>query len=248
MSTRHEIPLKIQTSASNCVQTSVSQFLAFYGIDIPPEEIEKAVPVRFNNNGKPIGTLYPDIGKWLIESYGLNVTIHTFDIQIIDRTWASLSSPQLLEKLQEANTKGISTALTPYAPLLIEAYISYLEANGKVDITKCTNNLLQDLLTKGPVLAIVSFNYLYDYPRCKYDMAKKEYGPDAFEGKVIEHSIVLTGFEDGIYYYNDPDSEQGGQHQINDDLLIGAICTAQINSNNYLMSIEDKDLSLAHSH
>lgn len=238
MSTRHDIPLKIQTSSSNCVQTSVSQFLTFYGINISPEEIEKAVPVRISDSGKPIGTLYPDIGTWLINTYGLNLKIHSFDIQIMDRTWSALSQLQLLEELKEASTKGIATALTPYAPFLLEAYISYLEARGIIDITKCTNRLLQGLLAKGPVLAIVSFNYLYDYPRSKYDMAKKQYAPDAFEGKVIEHSIVLTGFEDGKYYYNDPDNAKGGQHQINDDLLIGAVCTAQINSNNYLMSVE----------
>lgn len=237
MTAHHDIPLKIQTSSSNCVQTSVSQFLTFYGLEITPEEIENAVPVRIDITSKPIGTLYPDIGTWLLKKYELNVKIHTFDIQIIDRTWAGLSQPELLEKLQEARTKGISTALTPYAPLLIEAYTSYLEAGGMISVAKCTNQLLQNLLSKGPILAIVSFNYLYDYPRSKYNIEARQYAPDAFEGKVIEHSIVLTGFEDGKYYYNDPDNEKGGQHKINDDLLIGAICTAQINSSNYLMSV-----------
>lgn len=100
------------------------------------------------------------------------------------------------------------------------------------------NELLERLLVTGPVLAIINFNYMYDYPRSKYDQIKKKYVPDAADGKVIDHAIVLTGFDYGTYYYNDPDSEKGGRHQVKNDVLIGAICTAQINSGNYLLSIE----------
>src|SRR4029079_10946332 len=107
-----------------------------------------------------------------------------------------------------------------------------------IDITKCTNKLLHGLLNKGPVLSIINFNYMYDYPRSKYDPAVKNYAADTVDGKVLEHAIVLTGFEDHKYYYNDPDSEKGGQHIVSDDVLIGAICAAQLNSDNYLLTIE----------
>jgi hypothetical protein len=238
MAMHHNIPLKIQSSSSNCVQTSVSQFLSFYDINVPPDEIEKIVPVRVNEQGKPMGTLFADIGAWLRKSYQLKVTMHVFDVQIIDRTWSSLSQSDLLVKMEKVKASGISTALTPYAPILIDAYVAYLQAGGLIDITKCTNKLLQELLAQGPVLAIINFNYMYDYPRSLYDKKIKNYVPDTTDGKVIEHAIVLTGFDNGVYYYNDPDSEKGGQHQANADVLIGAICTAQLNSDDYLLSIE----------
>ncbi len=238
MTVKHNIPLKTQTSSSNCVQTSVSQFLSFYGLNISPDEVEQAVPIRFNSDGKPMGTLYADIGTWLKKSHGIRTKMHVFDVQIIDRTWSSLSQEELLAQMKKVKESGISTATTLYAPILIDVYVEYLQAGGVIDITKCTNELLGKLLAKGPVLAIISFNYMYDYPRSKYDPAKKDYVPDTAEGKVIEHSIVLTGFENGAYYYNDPDSEKGGQLQVKDDLLIGAICTAQLNSDNYLLSID----------
>jgi hypothetical protein len=238
MSIHHDIALKIQTASSNCVQTSTSQFLTFYGLSLSPEDIEKVIPVRTNAEGKPMGTLFADIGSWLIKSHDLKVKMHVFDVQIIDRSWASLPQVDLLRKLEKAKKAGISTALTPYAAMLIDAYVTYLQSGGLVDIAKCTNRLLEGLLAKGPVLAIINFNYMYDYPRSSYDSNTKNYVVDAYDGKVIEHAIVLTGFDDNYYYYNDPDSEKGGKHQVSKDVLIGAICTAQLNSDNYLLTVE----------
>jgi hypothetical protein len=238
MSVIHAIPLQIQSSSSNCVQTSTSQFLNFYDLNISPENIEKEVPVRTNDEGKPMGTLFADIGSWLRKTYHLKVKMHVFDVQIVDRTWSSLSQQELLVEMEKIKESGISTARTPYASILIDAYVTYLQAGGTIDITKCTNELLQGLLAKGPVLAIINFNYMYDYPRSKYDPVTKTYVADTDDGKVIEHAIVLTGFDNGKYSYNDPDSEKGGQHTVNDDVLIGAICTAQLNSDNYLLTVE----------
>jgi len=238
MAIHHDIPLKIQSSPSNCIQTSVSQFLSFYGINVSPDEIEQKIPVRVNGQGKPMGTLLADIGTWLKKTYQLKPTMHVFDAQIIDRSWFSLSQQELLAKMQEVKVIGANTALTPYAPILIDAYITYLQGGGRIDITKCTHELLQKLLSKGPILAIVNFNYIYDYPKVSYDKKIKSYVPDTVGGKMIEHAIVLTGFDDGVYFYNDPDSEKGGKHQVENDVLVGAICTAQINSDNYLLTIE----------
>ena len=163
--------------------------------------------------------------------------MHVFDVQIIDRTWSSLSQADLLAEMKKAKKEGISTARTPYASMLIDSYVTYLQNGGFVDIAKCTNKLLQSLLLNGPVLAIINFNYMYDYPRSSYNKALKNYIADTIDGKAIEHAIVLTGFNGNTYYYNDPDSEKGGQHQVNEDILIGAICTAQLNSDNYLLTV-----------
>jgi hypothetical protein len=238
MEIKHDIPLQTQSSSSNCVQTSTSQFLSFYDIHESPDSIEGSVPVRTNSEGKPMGTLFADIGTWLKKTYDVSVTMHVFDTQIIDRSWASLSQQQLLAEVMKMQEHGVSTARTPYTPLLIEAYASYLQSGGVVDITKCTNDLLQRLLTKGPVMAIISFNYMYDYPRASYNPYNKNYEANSIDGKAIEHAIVITGFSDGSYYYNDPDAEKGGKHMVKDDILIGAICTAQLNSDNYLLTIE----------
>jgi hypothetical protein len=164
--------------------------------------------------------------------------MYVFDAQVIDRSWARLSQPALKREMITLQEHGVSTALSPLAPLLIDAYASFLTAGGIVSITKCTNELLQTLLAEGPILAIISFNYMYDYPRSSYNHAIRNYEADAVDGKALEHAIVITGFSDGNYYYNDPDTEMGGQHVVKDDILIGAICSAQLNSDNYLLTIE----------
>ncbi|MEI6850701.1 MAG: hypothetical protein WCK26_01910 [Candidatus Saccharibacteria bacterium] len=238
MSIKYDIPIQVQTKSSNCVQTSTSQFISFYGLNIKPDDIEKDIPVRFDKDGKPMGTLLPDIGTWLIKNHGFRAIMHVFDAQIIDRTWAKLNHEELLVMLEKVKITGISTARTWYAPYLIDAYVDFLRAGGLMNITKCTNDLLKSLLDKGTVMAIVNFNYIYDWPREVYNKDTEHYETDTINGKVTEHAIVLTGYDDGVYYYNDPAEVVSGQKTVNDDVLIGAICTAQINSDNYLLTIE----------
>ena len=238
MTIKHDIPLQTQTKSSNCVQTSTSQFISFYGLDISPDDIEEEIPVRFDKEGKPMGTLLPDIGTWLIKSYGLKATMHVFDVQILDRTWAKLTHGELLETMKKVQQTGIATAKTWYAPYLIDAYVDFLKAGGTIDITRCTNDLLRSLIDKGTVMAIVNFNYLYDWPRETYNKDTEHYETDVMNGKVTEHDIVLTGYDDGVYFYNDCASVVSGKKTVNDDVLIGAICTAQINSDNYLLTVE----------
>lgn len=244
MNIQHKIPLQTQSSSSNCVQTATAQFLGFYGIEQNPDDIEAKVPVRTNSESKPMGTLLADIGTWLQESHNMSATMHVFDTQIIDRSWHSLSQEQLLTQMIKIQASGVSTALTPYASFLIDAYVSFLQSGGKLHITKCTNELLQGLLDKGPILAIISFNYMYDYPRASYNAVTKTYEANSVDGKAIEHAVVITGYSDNTYFYNDPDSEMGGQHEVSDDILIGAICTAQLNSDNYLLTLEQNRATL----
>lgn len=86
MKIKHNIKIQEQNSSSNCVQTSTSQFLSFYGINESPDDIEKAVPVRVNKENKTMGTLFADIGTWIISAHSAEVTMHVFDTQIIDRS------------------------------------------------------------------------------------------------------------------------------------------------------------------
>ena len=238
MKINHNLHLQLQSGPSNCVQTATSQFLRFYNIDVNPTELENQIPIRVDDQGRPMGTLFADIGSWMLKKHKLKVSMHVFDSQIVDSSWQSLTDDLLLAEFKKIQITGVVTARTPFATILIDAYVKYLQTGGIVKIEKCTNLLLQTLLTDGPVLAVVSYSYLYDYPRCRYDLVTKKYIVDPAGGKVFEHAIVLTGFEGDNYFYNDPDSEKGGKNTVSSDILIGAICSAQINSMNYLMSVK----------
>lgn len=235
----HDIENLIQSSPSNCLQTATASYLSFYGINVSPAAIEKEIPVRKDDDGHPIGTFFADIGAWIINTHHKKVVMNVFDVQIIDRSWQHHARKDLLAELEAVQQTGIASAHTPYQNILINAYLKFLNAGGTVNITKCTNDLLRGLLNKGPVLAVINFNYLYDYPRRKYDPDKKEYVTDTTNGQPISHAVVLTGYENDLYFYNDPDAKVGGQKQVASDILIGAICTSQLNSNNYILSIDN---------
>lgn len=79
----HKIPLLKQTESSNCVQTSVSMLLGHYGYNNTPEEIQSQIPVRYDSDNKPYGTMIMDIAVWL-KSLGFLVTFNCFDTEIID--------------------------------------------------------------------------------------------------------------------------------------------------------------------
>jgi len=236
----HNMDLLIQTKSSNCVQTAVSQLLTFFGKKLSPDVIEKAVPVRFNDEGLPLGTLLPDIGSWLMDTQDLDTTLHVFDAQLIDRSWTGIPRDEIVANLEKLRQTGVTTARTPYAKILIDSYCSFLDKGGRLDITFCTTQLITSLLKKAPLLAIVNYNYLYNAPRCAYDAVTKEYQPNSIDGKVIGHAIVITGYEDGVFTINDPDCEKGGKNRVERDVLIGAICAEQISSNNFLLSLTPK--------
>lgn len=75
---KHDIPLQTQSSASNCLQTSTSILLSFYAIKEIPTRIEAAVPVSTNAEGKPIGTLFANIGTWLQEIHNVSGHLQSF--------------------------------------------------------------------------------------------------------------------------------------------------------------------------
>ena len=125
MDINHDVKLQIQSSSSNCVQTATSQLVSFFHKQLTPETIEQSIPIRRTEDGKPLGTLLPDIGRYLM-TQGFLATVHVFDIQIIDRSWTGMSQAEILNELKVLQKTGISTAKTPYTVPLINSYINFL--------------------------------------------------------------------------------------------------------------------------
>lgn len=239
MNIKYNVNLLIQSGSSNCVQTVVSQLLTFFNITVSPAEIEKAIPVKYDKDNKPLGTLFTDVGIWL-KTQGFETTLHVFDAQIIDRSWSGMSGDQLRNELKVLEEKGIATARSPYTTLLIKSYIDFLSQGGEINITYCTTDLLVSLLRDSPIIASVSYNYLHKYPRSHYDKSSKDYMPDFINGKIINHAVLITGYSDNQYTINDPDPENGGKKTIDRDVLIGAICATQLDSLNYVLTISGR--------
>lgn len=233
----YNIPLLTQTESSNCVQTSVAMFLSYYGQKFTPEEIQAKIPVRYDSQGKPYGTFLMDIAVW-IKSLGFLVALDCFDTEIIDRSWKELDTEKIQERLTALKEGARQTIVTTeICNIMIDSYINMLNRDATLRISKLNRNLLHELIKKGPFLPIVSYNYLYDAPRDRYDSVEKKYKPDDIEGKTTTHAIVVTGLDDETVYFNDPDKDRGGQNSCLVDDLIAAVATAQNKANNWILSI-----------
>lgn len=237
MKVYYEIQLLTQTESSNCMPTAVSQLLSYYKIQISPAEIQSKISVKYDRYGRPIGTWGQEIATMMCE-LGLKITIHTFDIEIIDPSWKKLTKEKLLATMQEFKEHGKKTFRgTKLTDITIDSYMEFLQADGILDISICTAKLLKKLLRHGPILALVNFNYLHRTARARYDKTIKNYVDDTIKGKTINHAIVITGFENDTFFVNDPDPNFGGKKTFERDHLIGAICTAQVKCNNYIVSV-----------
>ncbi|OQX51014.1 hypothetical protein B5M47_02220 [candidate division CPR3 bacterium 4484_211] len=74
-----------------CVQANAAQILRFYSINKTVEEIKKEVPVYVSREGKRLGSSIGHIATYFINQ-GFEVTIHTVDLEIFDRSWADCSN------------------------------------------------------------------------------------------------------------------------------------------------------------
>lgn len=233
----YSIDLLTQTESSNCVQTSVAMLLNYYKQKFTPEEIQAEIPVRHDSQGKPYGTLLMDIAVW-IKSLGFNVTLDCFDTEIIDRSWRNLDSQEIkirLTALRESTRQTVVT--TEIRNTMIDSYVNMLEQGVNFRISKVNRKLFDDLLSQGPFLAIISYNYLYDAPRDRYIEEEKKYKSDDIEGKTTAHAVVVTGMDNENIFVNDPDKDRGGQNSFPIDDSIAAIATAQNKASNWILSI-----------
>ena len=234
---KYKIPLLKQTESSNCVQTSVSMLLSHYGYKLSPGDIQSKIPVRYDTNNKPYGTLIMDIAIWL-KSIEFTVTIDCFDTEIIDRSWKDLSNNQIIDKLNKLKSGDCRTVVSmEVRNILIDGYIEMLAKGVKLRISMLRGELLRDLISKGPFLPIVNYNYLYDSPRDRYVSKGKKYVSDDIEGKTTAHAVIVTGMDERKIYINDPDEKHGGQNTFDIDDIITAIALSQNKAINVILSI-----------
>jgi len=234
----YDIPLLTQTGSSNCVQTSVAMLLSYYGQIFTPEVIQTKIPVRFDSQGKPFGTLLMDIATW-IKSIGLGVALDCFDCEIIDRSWKNIPANEIIKKLKLLKASDRQTVIPiEICNSMIDSYIKMLESKVTFHISELDRNYLWRLIKNGPFLPIVSYNYLYYAPRDKYDVNFKKYSPDDIEGKTTSHAVIAVGMDDEKIYINDPDETRGGQNSFSIDHFIVSIAIAQNKANNWILYLD----------
>lgn len=229
----HRVVHQYQQNPTSCSQTALSILFSHYGIQKSQDEILQSVPQLKDENGKDFGTINQQLATWCT-SLGFEVTLYTFDCQVIDQSWAELSPQDIIARLQ-AGMGGyeIPSLGRLWSNAYRQAYIDYLKAGGELNIEPAvTSKILYELLEQGPILACLSFSTLYGTGRVN---DRSEF--DDVNGKAWNHSVVIHGVDDaGNFRVSDP-QRKPGSHIIEPERMIAAISTAQLECDNLLFQI-----------
>lgn len=233
----YDVPL-VKQGVVECLPSSATQLLNFYGVPVTFDEVKKDVPLYVTPDGKPVGTSTGHMGAYLLEK-GFSVTFHTVDIEIFDPSWVRLSSKELITKLQERRKYlQHSRYNDDMLDVIVDGYILFLEKGGKITFKIVDEEYLHTQLQQGPCILQVSYNFLNNCPKYYYNSEHKAYVQDAIQGHPTTHAVVVSGYKDGKFVIVDPDFEYGGVREIAAGRLIGAFYLAETDWDPILITVE----------
>lgn len=237
-----DVKPQTQPTSTTCSPTALSILLEHHGDNLSPIEIEDQIPQSIDDNGVKMGTINQQMATWCI-SRGYDVSMYTFDCQIIDQSWSKLTKDTLLERLKLRKNGWIVPGMgKDWTEEYTQSYIDFLEAGGELTITNAvTTELLHELLKKGPFLPCVSYSTLYGAIRSRIE-SDTESPDDDINGRALNHSIVVYGIDGkGNYKIADPSqSKKPGLHIIESEVMLAAISTAQIECDNLIFQLAPK--------
>lgn len=206
-----------QPDDATCGPTSLHAVYQYYGYDIDLHELIR--DVNFLEEG---GTLASYLGIDALRR-GFDASIYSYNLNLFDPSWASLQTPELIEKLQQQQVYKRNKKFR----VTSEAYIHFLELGGKIHFDDLTPELLQSFFGRGlPVLAGLSATYLYGTRREIAGTGNTTEWDD-LRGEPSGHFVVLYGFLENRVLVADPyrDHPFSGGHRYEVDLfrLINAI-------------------------
>jgi|GEM_PF-1924825 len=229
----------IQQKTSECMQTSATQLLSFFDPTVKLEDVIKAVPL-YIENGEKIGTSPGHLAAYFAQQ-GYKTTVYVFDVELFDRSWNDLSAPDVINKLKKrAEYIPTNSWLTAYKNILIDGWELFVKSGGGFIFPILSVGLLQKLLTKAPYLLMVNSTYLNHQAKSSYDKSSDKMIPDSLKGHSTTHAVICAGYRDDKFLIVDPDPPKGTNHHrwIEQDHLIASIMSAQTESDNLLIAIE----------
>lgn len=233
----YNIPL-ITQNIQDCVQASAAQILQYYGIKKTIEEIKKEVPVYINKEGKLLGSSLGQIATYFVQ-LGLKTTIYTVDIEIFDRSWGKLDKLTLIKRLTERRKYLKHSRYDDDAlDLVINGYVDFLKKGGQITMSIVDEAYLYKLLERGPIYAIVSYNFFNQVAKYKSVPDQETPVQDSIAGNPTTHAVVISGYSNGLFEVVDPDYEFGGKKKINPGQLIGAYYLAETDFDSMLITLD----------
>lgn len=242
----HETGSYLQPTNFSCCQSALSNLLAHYGRDTTPQQIIDQSPVISDEHGRPFGSLTQQLATWCL-SQGFDVTLHTFDFQIIDLSWAGLGSAALIDRLEVAKEKRDVRSLGKHlSSMYVQSYIDFCRSGGTLVIQPwLTAEYLYALLDAGPVHLSLAPNVLRNRGRTRLTNLH-EWELDDLNGSVSTHSIVVRGYTStGEFLIRDPWPESESE-QIAPERLLASFHAAAYLCDNMLFQLSPGNAQRSH--
>jgi len=189
-----DFDIKAQPDEVTCGPTCLHALYSYYGDPIPLRQVIKEVA-----QVKHGGTLAVMMGHHALKR-GYKAFIYTYNLNVMDPTWATLSRPRIIDNLRKQMRYKRKRRKLQVAS---KAYINFLKAGGKILNAELDEPLIKSYLKKSiPVIAGLSATYLYGTPREIPDTNKY----DSIRGEPVGHFAIINGYETdtGRAYLADP--------------------------------------------
>ncbi len=229
---------RIEQGLQDCAQTNVLQLLNYKNISKTKEDILREVPVYINSEGVSLGSSIGHIATYL-SNQGFVVTLHVADIQIFDRSMDYEDKESLLKYLAERVNyiKHPSYGVNEFK-LIFDGYIQYIKSGGLIKNAIFKPSYLYNILSKGPFLAIVSYQFLNGDTKYSFNLDIGKPVRDTLKGVSGTHVVTVIGYKDNSFIIADPDLAYGGIRTIEENHLIGSIYIAETDYDSMVISVE----------
>jgi len=237
MSDRHALflnfDIKAQPDDITCGPTCLHALYQYYNDEIALKNVIQEV-----KSLKSGGTLAVMLGNHALKR-GYKAHIYTYNLNVFDPTWFSLSSPKLVQNLKKQMRYKFKSKRLQVAS---KAYIKFLEGGGKILQTELDDKLIKRYLKQSvPILTGLSATYLYGTQR--EIPANNKF--DSVRGEPVGHFVIVNGFDDstGMVYLADPMNPnplKSQYYSVTFDRLINSIMLGIVTYDANLLVIEPK--------
>jgi hypothetical protein len=225
--------IKAQPDEVTCGPTCLHALYQYYNDDIKLKQVISEVKQL-----KTGGTLAVMMGNHALQR-GYKASIYTYNLNVFDPTWFSLTSPQMVRNLKRQMSYKFKRRKLLVAS---RAYIKFLEAGGELLYDELETTLIKGYLKKSiPVLAGLSATYLYGTQR-EISITNKY---DSIRGEPVGHFAIINGYDEGkdhVYLADpmNPNPLKSQYYSVTFDRLINSIMLGIVTYDANLLIIQPK--------
>ncbi len=181
-----ELTILPQPDDTSCGPTSLHAVYRYFNLEVKLAQL--IVDISSLETG---GTLAVHLGIDALQR-DMDATIYSYNLKMFDPTWAGLTPPALINKLeqqQEFKKKKLFLQAS-------QAYISFLRQGGRILFDQLSPELLENILQRSiPILTGLSATFLYNSMR-EITRGKRSHYDD-ISGEPVGHFVVLTDYMAG---------------------------------------------------